>query len=119
MDMDCNCSIDVDAYLEDDYHDEMKTSDEVKKCCECHKDISPGDSYEKTTVSCYSYRTCSSCLSVREWFETWHFEYIWDDVYDYIQGCQGDIPESCIAALSPMARERVCKMIESEWEEEE
>jgi hypothetical protein len=40
-------------------------------------------------------------------------------IEDAIVECEGQIPEKCIAKLTPAAREWVCGLIEKAWEEME
>ncbi len=89
-------------------------------CLECRRPIKRGDKYyyerfmndgEFETV-----RTCLDCLSVRHnLVEIFGYGTIWELIEDSVIACQGDIPERCIAKLTPFARARVCDLMEAEW----
>ena len=94
------------------------------KCNECHRIIKPGEEYEY--VSGYwdgdfsVYKTCSDCLSIRNEFfcEGYFYEMVWEYLGEHINEVSGEIPESCLAALTPIAREKVCELIETAWWED-
>lgn len=91
-------------------------------CCECREKIPKGEKY-----SCYSgktdgrfivYRTCLDCRSVtNHLFCGWTFECVWDDVWCHISDTQGEISWEKVSKLTPIAREKVCAMVEKVWKE--
>ena len=90
------------------------------KCCECKRQIEAGETYlveeGKWDGEFETFKTCSDCLSIRETFFGYGFILgeILETLSDHIYG--GDVPERCIAELTPRAREMVCEIIEEKWE---
>ena len=118
--MECSCEINMDSSddVADFYASKMVKARKKHHCCECHREILPGEQYELIT-GCWDdrferHKTCTDCLSLRNQFfkNGWYFERMWDDFYENI-GCTAN--ESCIAALTPKARENVCDHIERCW----
>jgi len=120
--MDCTCNIDIDHDGGPDCHSEkIVKAKQGHRCYECLKDIKPGDKYEYTSGKwdgCFLvYKTCLDCRSLRnQFFSSFTYTMIWDDFDDYLGDCNAEIPEDCIAELTPVAREKVCEKIESYWE---
>ena len=120
--MECACDINVDH----DGGPSMYTEKIVKakqdhRCYECLKDIKSGERYEHVRGmwdgSFSTYKTCLDCVSLRkQFFSTWIYTQLWDDFDNYLDESNGELPEKCIAALTPMAREKVCEKIEMYWE---
>lgn len=60
------------------------------RCCECRREIQPGEQYEKH-VGRYdgqllTYRTCLLCVEIRTVFSCgkgWMYESLWDDLREY------------------------------------
>jgi hypothetical protein len=68
----------------------------------------------------FKHKTCADCLSVRSsFFKSWYYERLWEDVSEYLHECYYQVPEKCIAALTPAARAKVCELIEKHWEDED
>jgi hypothetical protein len=92
------------------------------KCIECGAKIQPREickkeqNYEDGIF--YSYRTCMSCFSLRHVFfcDGWYYGQIWDDFEGFVSSCYGDISISAIGKLHPVARARVCEILERYWE---
>lgn len=127
--MDCSCSIEHDH--DDDCVPSNLTVTMVtlqkltKKCNECNCDILPGVTHERV-IGVWDkkgklFRTCPDCLSLRENFYQGCFtiSYIREGIEDFICEADGEIPESCLSSLTPVAREFVLKIIEDVWEHEE
>lgn len=115
--MECSCEINIDTSDDtaDYYNSKIIKARKNHQCCECHKVIKPGEQYEIIS-GCWDgsfehYKTCTDCLSLRKQFfpHGWYFNQMWDDFFENI-GCSAN--ESCIAALTPKARENVCEHIE-------
>ena len=93
----------------------------MHKCCECNREILHGEQYEYISGiwdgEPASYKTCLDCKSLRDvFFDNWTYTNIWDDFYDNFY--QDNIPEKCIASLTPEARDTVCDWIEMYWDGE-
>jgi len=92
------------------------------KCGECGSDICKGEkceiAYIVQNIQVSTEKTCMNCLSIRREFfcDGWTYTCILDDLREHISGVKGDISESCIASLTPKARERVCEMVERSWD---
>jgi len=91
-------------------------------CCECQKTIQIGEMFrrEKTELlnsRTFTRTTCMDCISIRDTFfcEGWYYGEIHKSLREHISKVDGEIPEECIAILTPKAREAVCKMIEQYW----
>ena len=119
----CSCVyVDVDNYA--DLH-EAKTRKARKehKCNECGRTIGIRENYEHVSGlwdgRFSHYKTCMDCLSLRNEFfcEGWNYEMVHEDLTEYIQEAQGQIPEDCILRLTPGAQATVFEKIEAVWEE--
>ena len=119
--MECSCTISIDyGGGSSCCKERIRTARKKHRCDECLKDINPGDKYEYVSGiwdgEPHSYKTCLDCKSVRDvFFDRWNYTQIWDDFYDVFD--PDGIPEKCIAALIPTARDKVCQWIEDNWEE--
>jgi hypothetical protein len=118
--MECSCEIDVDR---DGYpsliKEKIRTANKNHICCECGKTILTGEKYEYVwgvwDSESQVYKTCMDCKSVRDvFFSSWTYAQLWEDFRD----CEFEIPESCIAELTPSARAKVCGLIEDGWDED-
>jgi hypothetical protein len=126
--MQCSCDISVDC-CDYDYGCECHTwkiitARKHHRCGECFKaNILPGQKYELAkwvqNGKWWQHRTCGDCLSLRDAFFKggYIYEEVREYVSEYINDCGGDIPESCISELTPVARAFVCDEIESVWEQ--
>ena len=91
------------------------------KCGECGRVIPVGEKY-----SCYSGkwngkfivdRTCMDCRSVTEHlFCGFTFGHIWQDLIDHLRDCGDNIPYSKISKTTPMARSKICDIIQGAWD---
>ena len=123
--MECSCKVDIDPDIGPDCHKEkIVTARKKHRCYECFQDIQPGEKYEYVSGiwdgDPQTYKTCLDCKSIRNvFFDSWQYTRVWDD-FQYEFGYAGSaIPESCIAELTPGARDGVCKFIETGWAREE
>lgn len=120
--MECSCEIDTydgDGDYVELYNKETRTARGSYKCLECGAVISPGVEHQYVS---YKYegefwheRTCGDCLSAMEQFYSSGCNYsgmLWNDITVHIDESGGDMPEDCISQLSPIARARVCDMIQ-------
>lgn len=123
--MECSCEIDVDCSEGDPiqcHSSERRTARKHHKCNECYRQVAPGEQYEEVKFLCegswFRHKTCSDCLSLREQFvpHSFYYECVRSEIEEFINAEQGDIPESCIADLTPAARAFVCEKIEATWE---
>lgn len=120
--MQCSCVYVGDTGEGYDFsRSKIVTAKKDHKCCECRQPIATGSKYEYVFGVWYgdpdTHKTCLDCLSVRNIFfcDGWWYEQLWDQLKEHIDGAKGDISESCISALTPLAREKVCALIESVW----
>lgn len=90
-------------------------------CGECRQAIKAGDKYRnevfKFEGDIERYKTCMDCMSLREEvFCSFYYGRLWDDLEDELSQSEGQLAESCIADLTPRARDWVCEIIEKVWE---
>lgn len=99
------------------------TAQKEHKCNECRRMISRGERYLREATlfegKIETWKTCIDCLSIRDEFFKQGFFYgeTKSMVRDYVRDVNGDVPESCLSALTPGARSMVCSFIEEEWED--
>jgi len=123
--MECSC-VYVEAECQAEFFREvLRTARKEHRCCECHRTILPGEKYEYVSGMWEgkfdTYKTCIDCLSIRNQFfcGIWEFGGSLEYLSEHISEMSGDIGESCLnseSCLTQAARERVCEMIEREWE---
>jgi len=124
--MECSCTITVDdiggAWKVSE--EKNRTARKPHKCTECGREIQPGERYEDFRGFCdesdrwMRYKTCVDCLSLRvAFFDTYYFEFLWENWWDEMDACGWSVPESCLAKLTPVARARACQSIENVWEQ--
>jgi hypothetical protein len=131
--MECSCTVDVD-YTGDGpvcHKTGIRTARKKHRCIECGKTIIPGEKYEHVwgvwDSEPSTYKTCLDCKSLRDvFFDGFSYTQVWDDFYnefesitnfyDEFRSITPDIPESCISALTPGARAKVCELIENSWD---
>lgn len=93
------------------------------KCDECRRKINPREQYLREVTlfdgKVETWKTCADCQSIRDNFFRDGFFYgeTKSMLHDYVRDGNGDVPESCLAALTDGARSMVCQMIEEEWED--
>ena len=120
--MDCSCiSIDAD-YQSEVLKQKVVVAKKQHYCQECSRIIAPGEKYELFVGICnsefYTHKTCADCLSIlTEFFcDGYYFGMVREDFENFILDCNGNIPESKIAALTPRVRGWTCGVIECAWE---
>lgn len=124
--MECSCAVPADNNEQPDFcvERDLLKSRKNYQCYECRDRINIGDRYNKITGkwdgTMDTFRTCSDCVSVKNVFYSagYCFGNIWDDLYDFLRGTvpYNDFSWSCLAELTPKAREKVCEIIEGIWE---
>lgn len=120
-----NCSC---VYVEPDtpihcYEIKTPKARKVHTCCECGKEIEPGQEYEHVRgrwdgPDFETFKTCSVCLEIRDAFfcHGWYYSMMYEYLYEHLR--EGDVSEDCLVELSSEARGIVCGMIEDMWGEE-
>ena len=130
--MECSCTIDPDVGEGAlDISGRYLTATGEEKCCECGCQLRPGEQYlyeegvpvgedefPEEEQNWHHFATCLDCECVREqFFFSFMYTHIWDDLQNYLEDSGASIHEECIAALTPRAREMVCALIEDVWED--
>jgi len=121
---DCAC-VAVDTYDGPSfYNSTTRTARKAHRCDECHRAIARGEQYEHV-AGCWdgsidTFKTCADCVSVREAFFCKGFLHgsMWCDFGEHLHEVvvHGEgVAGSCIAKLTPAARDRVCDAIEELW----
>lgn len=123
--MECSCAIEVDHDCGPEFYNiTMPVARKKHVCCECLKDILPGEQYERIDgkwdgIGMESYKTCMDCKSLRDvFFDTWIYTQVWEDFYNEYGYTDSIIPEHCISQLTPKVRAIVCEYIEEKWDED-
>lgn len=99
------------------------TARKEHKCNECSREIAPREQYLRETTlfdgKIETWKTCVDCQSIRDNFfkEGFFYGETKSMLHDYVRDGNGDVPESCLSALTPGAMAMVCAMIEEEWED--
>ena len=97
----------------------------IHRCTECRQLILPGQQYlEERTLwegRVEVHKTCGTCENIRDNFfkSGWLYGEINWALKEHIHESYGDVSESCIAELTPAARDRVCSMIEEYFDEQD
>jgi hypothetical protein len=91
------------------------------KCEECGEVISVGEKYAcvsgKSDGDWFVLRTCMDCHSVTEHLFCGYISgCVWSQLSDHVYESGGEISWAKIAKLTPMARVKVCDLIEQLWE---
>lgn len=79
------------------------------RCTECSCTIGIGDKYAREEGvwdgKFTTYKTCFSCLSLREEFfcDGWIYTHLWQDISEFINDCGGDIGDDRLTSLEPAA----------------
>lgn len=103
--------------------EETRKARKIHKCCECHKEIKKGQKYQYESGiwdgKPESYKICLDCLSMRDTFFCggWVYGEIWSDLWNHLSENDGEISSDCLENLTPIAKDKVFKMIEEIWEE--
>ena len=123
--MQCSCSIsnysDVRYYDSDSKILTLLAKQIPLKCGECGKEIKPGDQYEwyrgEYEEEKYTHYTCLDCVSLKEhFFSEYMFESLWEDFNQHMDDCGWQVPEDCLAKVTPTTRAKICESIEREKE---
>jgi hypothetical protein len=119
------CQIDIDACDAGEYRPAVfvatdRKARKIHRCHECYRDILPGETYREERGlwdgEWSTWKTCADCLSVRDvMFSQYQYGELWEDVAAYVDDVRGNVPEDCLAALTPAARQKVCALIEDAW----
>ena len=122
--MECSCSVEVDCNGDAPLIHKAKIVKARKdhQCCECYKKIIPGEKYEyvkgKWNFGFAVHKTCLDCKSIRDtFFDSWVYTEVWDCFQNDFGDIDSIVPESCIAELTPIAKNKVCDFIEDGWEQ--
>ena len=119
---DCSCIYVGDYSPPEFYFAYIRKARKEHICLECKRKILPGENYERVSAKYEGwfadFKTCSDCIKTREAFfcEGWFHEGIWDAIHEHLLELNGKLDEDCIASLTPLGREKVCKIIEEIWE---
>ncbi|UCE99958.1 MAG: hypothetical protein JSV82_02515 [Planctomycetota bacterium] len=125
--MDCSCDVGFDDYGDypEFYNESTPIARKEHKCFECGRMITKGEKYHcasgKWNIKIETYKTCGDCLSIREQFfgNGWNFGNVIWDLEEHISETDAGLSQECIAKLTPVARNRVCDMIQKYWERRE
>ena len=119
MQCSCNASGSYDEVDNQFYGVKERKARKEHKCYECGSTIKPFENYFFHTLFCEgtirNYKTCENCQNIIWHFfqDGWIFGSIWETLNDYIyENWRDDLPSSCICQLPPVARDKVCDMIE-------
>jgi hypothetical protein len=125
MEDNCSC-VYVDDYESPTFHQtKFPYARKEHKCGECGRTILKGEKYEYVS-SMYDgyfgkYKTCLDCISVRKAFfcHGYLYEGVWEMLAEHICDLRGEISSDCLVPLTKPARERVCELIEEQWENDD
>ena len=123
--MGCSCEIDMDVSdFSEILFEKIVKARKEHRCHECYTTIKCGDEYYKEkslydgTIS--THKTCMDCKSIRDNMVcSFYWGEIMEAVRDGIQDSWGKVSEDCLSKLTPKARERICEIIESTWDDDE
>lgn len=127
MGITCGCAVTCDDNYDEDQRWGCRGIRAAKehKCSECSVIIPIGSSFFYHTVffegSCNNYKICQDCQSVILHFfgDGWWFGSVWDHLAEYLYyNWRDDLPSSCISQLTPTARDKVCDLLQGEYEDE-
>ena len=117
--MNCSCvSIDNEDGCVDLITKTRPTARKVHKCYECHRSILPDEKYELQNYifegDFEMHKTCAECVEIRDMFfcEGYRYGNLHEDLIDSMADDDCELSESCIAALSPKARDIMCETLE-------
>ena len=119
------CEVCIDNYAVDGgrpavFTEHDRQARKAHRCCECRREILPGEAYREERGlwdgEWWVFKTCGDCLSVRDAMACqYQYGELWADVADFVNDVRGDVPEDCLAAITPRARGRLCALIEEIW----
>jgi len=120
--MECSCNIDagVDEPCEVLAAEWITACRRYHRCGECDKRIAPPEAYYQEVLrdddGVVAYKTCEDCKSLRDnMMRDFFIQQVRETIADHIWDCAGQMPEECLAKLTPNAREWVCHKIEAAW----
>jgi hypothetical protein len=94
------------------YKQTVRKARKKHQCCECAQDIMPGQRYQHDSGiwdgSPNSYKTCLSCVEIRDHFacDGFIYEQLWNDLAEnFFPDMKAGGP--CMAGLSPAAKQRL------------
>lgn len=117
MDCSCDASVDYDCDGPAFFSEYMRKARTIHRCTGCGRVIASKEVYEYVSGlwdgDFCVFKTCKDCLSMRkEFFKTFTYTAIWHDLREYVNNCDGGVPEQCIASLTPVSRSAVAEMID-------
>lgn len=126
--MECSCLVDPDiddcVTWEENTTAYCAESKIPRVCCECGREMEPGERYLLEVVRwggrgrCKKdYRTCRDCESLRDYLCcNWYYGNILEDIEAALEEMPEDsFPWATFAKLTPVAREFVFDIIEYRW----
>ncbi len=122
--MKCFCEIVIDQDFDSPslFKIKRQVARKAHKCTECRRTILPKEKYERIEGiwdgSWHHFKMCNDCLSIKEVMFTEGFEYgsLWEYFNNTFDNHSlSEIPESCLASLTPRARNKICDLIEASW----
>lgn len=120
--MECACMADsVDDFCDVLFEKTVKARID-HNCGECGRIIPKGEKYyfEKNVFDgdFTEHHTCLDCMSIRDHLVCeFYYGQIWELVHNSIWEYGDNLPWAKIGRLTPVARNRVCEIIEKTWEE--
>ena len=118
--MECSCAVDV---YSDDFEPVACFTNGIRKarvdhkCRECRSVITRGETYNYSSYvfdgKWFDDKVCNDCQSViNQFFPSGGYYDLWPEITEEVSESEGEVPESCIAKLTPKARERLCDIID-------
>ncbi len=118
------CLVDRECYCEDggEIRTKMVVSRRAFKCCECEKEIAPGERFEIVTGNWHAqyshHAVCNVCLEIRNRFVCgWVIGNMYDDIWDALIDNPDAIDIGCLDDLSPAASILMAAMLDAIFEE--
>jgi len=119
--MSCSCILSVDHDSGPDcFRETNPIARKSHRCCECDREIAPGEKYERVDGIWEgyprSYKTCIDCASVRNsLFCSYIYTEMWEALGESFNSCP-ELPSSkCMSELTTAARDKVCDLLEEYW----
>ena len=119
----CACSIEIDHDVRTEFFSASDyTARKEHHCFECQRVIKIDENYRREAGKWdgffAEYKTCTECIEIRDaFFCTSSFGTLLSDFRESIMDNGGSYSDECVLALSPKAREKVCDIIQEEWDE--